>query len=545
MTPLQKKLLDNTGITEHSLNEAVNLATDQGGTIPLNLLRNGELTEEALLEFIVREFDCSAVLQFEMEDLPASVIDLVPRRLAETYRAIPINKSRSKIEVIFSDPTDERGVRQIAQATSREVVVRVAAESVISWALLKYYKIVTPSLTTGPARRSRPPAPRKEAEPEDSDLPGDEGRLSFAIIEADESDADPGPEPGDWDAPFDLSRTLARKQKAAEKVPEPTPAREMATTKREVPLEDVIEKEEEEPVEEEEADDEYSVDVEFDAEADDDDVPLLLVDEDDWEESGSALEDAIEEEAVTWEGPIIDEREEPTMPIVMTRNVILGSQAKGDIIPPQPMTKRRAVEEIIQHQVSTDRTKKETKPETPEAKAAPPRKKKEASLDPGAVERWSESVQPLETRDEVLSSALAFMDDIFGPAVFLARKGKALGGWNCSAGFETGLQGDIHDILVMPPVPREVWHALERKRGMMGPIAVPAEYAFIEHVLDEGKPSLLVLPVVIRNISAGAFVCVLRDVWKHSPALRDTLETLGKVLSEKLEQILKKKKKKT
>jgi hypothetical protein len=539
MTPLQKKLLDNTGIDEHSLNEAVNLATEQGGTIPLNLLRNGELTEDALLEFLVREFDFSAVLQFEMEDLPASVIDLVPRRLAETYRAIPVNKSRSKIEVIFSDPTDERGIRQIAQATDRDVVVRVAAESVISWALLKYYKIVTPSLTSASVHRSKTPAPRSE--------PEDDGRISFAIIEADESDADSGPEPGDWDAPFDLSRTLARKQKAASEEPEPTPAREMATTKREVPLEDVIDEEQEEhldiPVEQEEYDEEDSVEVEFDDEADDDDVPLLLVDEDDWEESGSALEDAIEEDAVTWEGPIIDEREEPTMPIVMTRNVILGSKTKGDIIPPQPMTKRKAVEEIIQHQVSTERVKKETKPETPEAKEAPPSKAKEASLDPEAVERWSEGVQSLETRDEVLSSALAFMDRIFGPAVFLARKGKALGGWNCSAGFESGLQGDIHDILVVPPVPREVWHALERKRGMMGPIASRTEYAFLEHVLDEKKPSLLVLPVVIRNISAGAFVCVLRDVWKHSPVLRDTLETLGKVLSEKLEHILKKKKK--
>jgi hypothetical protein len=508
------------------------------------------LTEDALLEFLVREFDFSAVLQFEMEDLPASVIDLVPRRLAETYRAIPVNKSRSKIEVIFSDPTDERGIRQIAQATSREVVVRVAAESVISWALLKYYKIVTPSLTSASVRRSKPPAPRPEPEPEaeETDLPDDEGRLSFAIIEADESDAHDGPEPGDWDAPFDLSRTLARKQKASSEkpAPEPKPERDMKTTKREVPLEDVIETPEEKPVDipvdEEEVEEDVSVEVEFDTEADDEDVPLLLVDEDDWEESGSALEEAIEEEAVTWEGPIIDEREEPRSPIVMTRNVILGSQAKGDIIPPQPMTKRKAVEGIIQHQVSTERGKKETKPETPEAKAASPKQKKEASLDPTAVERWGEAVQSLETRDEVLSSALAFMDDIFGPAVFLARKGKALGGWNCSAGFETGLQGDIHDILVMPPAPREVWHALERKRGMMGPIAVQAEYAFLEHVLDEGKPSLLVLPVVIRNISAGAFVCVLRDVWKHSPALRDTLETLGKVLSEKLEQILKKKK---
>ncbi|MBW2264038.1 MAG: hypothetical protein JRG91_18910 [Deltaproteobacteria bacterium] len=321
----------------------------------------------------------------------------------------------------------------------------------------------------------------------------------------------------------------------------------MKATKREIPLEDVISKPEEEAGEPEEELEEESVDVEFDVDAEDEDVPLLLVDEDDWEESGSALEDAIEEDAVTWEGPIIDEREEHASPIVVTRNVILGAKAGSDIIPPQPMTKRKAVEAIIQHKISPDRAKKETKPETPEAKAAPSRmpEKKTASLDPTAVERWSKEVHGLETRDAVLSSALAFMDRFFGPAVFLARKGKNLGGWNCSAGFEAGLQCDVHEILIVPPAPREVWHAMERRRGMMGPITEFAEYGFIEHVLDEGKPSLLVLPVVIRNISAGAFVCVLRDVWKHSPTLRDTLETLGNVLSEKLEQILMKKKKKS
>ena len=550
MTPLQQKLLENTGITEHSLNDAVNLATDQGGTIPLNLLRNGELAEDALLEFLVREFDFAAVLQFEMEDIPSSVIDLVPRRLAETYRAIPVNKSRSKIEVIFSDPTDERGLRQVAQAADRDVVVRVAAESVISWALLKYYKVVTPTLTDSHGRPSTKP-PRTIKEPpvpepaeEEDDLPEDGQRLSFAIIEADESDAEEGPEPGDWDAPFDLSRTLAKHEKAAEKEPEPAPARAAKTTKREVPLEDKIE--EAPAVEEVSVEVEVSPAPEEDVGVDfeDEDAPLLLVDEDDWEESGSALEDAIEEDAVTWEGPIIDESEEPKSPIVMTRNVILGTSAKSDIIPPQPMTKRKAVEEIIQHQVAPEKEARETPIEVPEAVAIP-EKKKIADIDPTAVERWSQVVQDLDTRDAVLSSALAFMDDVFGPAMFLARKGKNLGGWNCSEGFRAGLEGDVREVVVEPPAPREVWHALERKRGMMGPIADRAEYAFVEHLLGDARQSLLVLPVVIRNISAGAFVCVLRDVWKHSPALRDTLETLGKVLSEKLEQILVKKKKKT
>lgn len=528
MTPLRHRLVESGVLSEDELNRAVLLATERGGTIPLNILRCNLMTENELLELIIKEFDIPAVLQFEMEDIPESVIESIPRRLVETYRAIPVNKAGGTIEVIFSDPTDKRAVREVASATHRNVSPRIAAESVISWALLRYYEVITPTYSPSEDRKTT----KEEEVAADDEMPEDVGRLSFAVIKEEEEE---GPGLGDWDEPFELSRSL---DEEGEEKP-PVPERVMKTTRREIPLENMIE-DGEKPKPDEGPDEEPEQ--EPGPEEEPEDEILLLVDEDDWVESGAALEDAIEEDAVTWEGPILEDAPVKKGPIVMTRNVMLGKPTDREIIPPQPMSRRTAVEGIVQHSVQASRAGKPTKPETPEAKEKPPAKKKPGKLDPTAIDRWTRNLDSLGTRDAVLGATLGLMERLFGPAVFLARKGKNLGGWSCSRGFEQGIEGNVQDILLTPHVPREVWHSLERKRGMMGPIAVRAEYHFLEPLVDE-RPTLLVLPVVIRNIAAGVFVCVLRDVWTHSPELREALEKLGKILSEKLELILKRKKK--
>jgi hypothetical protein len=556
MTPLRHRLVESGVLSEEELNRAVLLATERGGTIPLNILRCNLLTENELLELIIKEFDIPAVLQFEMEDIPANVIESIPRRLVETYRAIPVNKAGGTIEVIFSDPTDKRAVREVASASHRNVSPRIATESVISWALLRYYEVITPTYSPSEDRKTT-----KEEEMEaDDELPEDGGRLSFAVIK-EEVEEEPGL--GDWDEPFELSRSLDEEE---EKEKPPVPERVMKTTRREIPLEDMIEEGEKpepgpepdegpspepdegpspEPDEGPSPEPDEGPDEEPEQEPgpeEPEDEVLLLVDEDDWEETGAALEDAIEEDAVTWEGPILEDAPVKKGPIVMTRNVMLGKPSDREIIPPQPMSRRTAVEGIVQHSIQASRGGKPTKPETPEAKEKPPAKKKPGKLDPTAIDRWTRNLDSLGTRDAVLGATLGLMERLFGPAVFLARKGKNLGGWSCSRGFKQSIEGNVQDILLTPHVPREVWHSLERKRGMMGPIAVRAEYHFLEPLVDE-RPTLLVLPVVIRNIAAGVFVCVLRDVWTHSPELREALEKLGKILSEKLELILKRKKK--
>jgi hypothetical protein len=174
---------------------------------------------------------------------------------------------------------------------------------------------------------------------------------------------------------------------------------------------------------------------------------------------------------------------------------------------------------------------------------SPPKKRKQGRLKPGAVESWNQDVEVLDNRDEVLGATLSFIDETFGPSIFLARKGKGLGGWNCSDSFRSGIGVDVHSIVVSPPAPREIWHSIERKRGMMGPISVKSEYPFLEELLTGGSSSILVVPVVIRGMAVGVFLSVLRDTWTATPALRNTLETMGMVLSEKLEEILRNRKK--
>jgi len=505
MTPLLDRLIEKGAIGEDGINEAVLLATRKGGTVPLNILRAELMAEEDLLEFIIQEFDIPAVLQFEMEDIPPSVSGAIPRRLAETYRAVPVARAGRKLEVILSDPTDYRAIREIGTISGMEVEARAASESVISWALLRFYEVITPAHAPGEDR---------EATAEDGEEEAGE-RLSFAVIKVEE-EADDGPNIGNWDAPFDLSRPRSGQPSSP-----PADRRPAKTTRKDAP------------------------EVEEDA----DEGPVLLVDEEDWAGAGSVLEDAIAEEAISTDAPII--RDEPTRaaPVVIMKNVMLGGKQERDIIPPQPMTQRKAVAEILEQRL---RPRAVEKPAPAPAEAAakapePARKQKQpmkrlGRIDEKAIGAWIAHVDRLETRDEVLEATLALMDMSFGPSIFLARKGQDLAGWNCSKSFWDSLAGSIHDIVFVKPAPREVWHALERKRGMMGPIAVRAEYPFLEPLIREAKPSILVLPVVVKGIAAGVFLSVLTDSWTASPQLRATLERIGAVLGEQLERFIKQRK---
>lgn len=585
MSPLLKKLLERGVITGDVLPGLDSLRADLGGTTPLNIVRAGLMSEDMMLDFICENFDIPAVLQFEMEQIPDDVIASVEQRVAEVHRAIPVELTDDVIEVAISDPTDLNALGAIKASSGRTVAPRVATESVLSWGLLRYYEIITPTIDEALGRkritdsmpvasdlpdqketvpevdpdeesqdepiqlttvisdkqddsRESAPEPEIDIEIEEGEVETPKERISFPVIETDEEEP-AGPEMGNWEAPFELERTVSQPSS-----PPPGTAGSPETTESEVPAEQ--DQDEEEPREEE-------------------DETLLLVDEDDWTDAGAALEDEIESSAVQDEKAIIVEQETPRTPVVMMRNVVLGGEQSHDIIPPQPMTKRRAVEgisgpaaresssppparikvetlEIAPAKAPADeKTSSPVSQKKPAQKKPPPRRK--GKIDPALFHEWTEAVQGLSTRDEVLDATLHYLEDAFGPAVFLARKGKGLAGWNGSPAFSSSIRVDVREIHAMPPTPREVWHALDRKRGMLGPISVKDEYPFLEGLMSPARTSILVIPVVIRNLSAGAFLCVLRDVWSASPQLRDTLESLGMVLSDKLELILRNRKK--
>ncbi len=584
MSPLVKRLLARGLITRDVLPGLDSLGVDLGGTATLNILRAGLVDEDRLLDFICEQFEIPAVLQFEMEDLPKGVIETLPRTVAEAFRAIPVGSSGKDLEVVLSDPSDPDAISAIARATGKDVKPHAASESVISWALLKYYEVITPTLDEALARSTLArlaqgddqafldeetldepihltevideepslqsgvtPRPEPSVEILEGEVQPRRERISFSVIETDEKPD--GPEIGNWDAPFELSRTLSSSP------PDPsTPRRAMGPKDEEIP-------------------------------GNDDDA-LLLVEEDDWANAGAALEEEIEAHAGTDEQAIICDEPVTVQPIVVTRNVMLGQTGDADIIPPQPMTSRRAVDAIVNpapRASSTptpipadspsptpdparrgsglrplgtlSRTRDATlsgnpagtpsrPPSAPGAPRTPGRTaKREGRIDASAVEAWKSGMGGLDTRDAVLDATLTFVDAVFGPALFLARKGNGLAGWNCSAGFGRISGEPVQAILLSPPSPREIWHAMERKRGMMGPISVKSEYPFLAPFMAPEHDAILVLPVIIGSIAAGAFVCMLRDAWTASPELKSTLESMGIVLSEKLEQILRNRKK--
>jgi hypothetical protein len=520
MSPLLERLLESGVIERNVLPGLESLRVDLGGTIPLNILRAKLVEEAELLDFINERFGIPAVLQFEMEEVDDRVLGLVPRGVAETHRVVPLDASGGTLEAVLSDPTDRNAIGTVEAASRMSVEPRAAAESVISWALLKYYGVITPTLGDDEGRRVVRPGPPASAAAADDEggepieltrvvdgqpeRPGEE-RISFSVVE---EDVDPdAPEMGNWDAPFDLDRrTGPGGGEPDEQEPPAGQRRPLSPTRREIPAEE---------------------------------EPLLLVEEEDWGDAGAALEEEIEARATDRDEAIIVDEQVPAEPIVVTRNVVLGDGQKADVIPPQPMTKRKPVDGI---EDPAGRGSSAPPPARPRRRVArievdpADEPRRTGALDPSVLENHRRRLAAMETRDEVIDATLALLEDVFGPALFLARKGKGLAGWASSPAFASCV--DAREIVMVPPAPREVWHALSRKRGMFGPISVMSEYPFLETPASGAAPLVLVLPVVIRRKAAGAFMCLPRERWSASPELRDALESIGIVVSEKVESIL-------
>jgi hypothetical protein len=248
MSLLEKKLLETTRINDAVYRKVNYITKKYGGTVPLNLVRMNALVEDDLLAFLTRHFGVPSLAMKDLENIGMSVLNLVPVELAKRFRILPFGVSGNDLMVVLSDPTDDKIIDEISFITGRRVQVYATLESIISWALLKYYGVITESgaeipHTTMPEvpmddheeeeipiplvtrkRKSAAPAPAPAPEPVQEKLPPepvkeeikDESEITGEVNIA---------EMGGWDAPFELSRastidvqpTLTRKELKEEK----------------------------------------------------------------------------------------------------------------------------------------------------------------------------------------------------------------------------------------------------------------------------------------------------------------------------------------
>lgn len=128
-------------ITEPQLSSALERQVTMGGRLGTNLIELGFLSEDELTQFLSKKLKIPSVETSNLDDIEPSLIQLIPRELAQKYNVVPIKRDRTTLSVAFLDPTDLEVIDEIRFITGCIIKPFIASEARVRYLLERYYQI--------------------------------------------------------------------------------------------------------------------------------------------------------------------------------------------------------------------------------------------------------------------------------------------------------------------------------------------------------------------------------------------------------------------
>ncbi len=135
---LGEMLLRENAIEPEQLEQAREFQKTNGGTVYGALVKLDYLTEDDLVEFLVKKLGRPTISLDEI-DVDLEAVKLIPVNIAQKYLVIPYGQINSTLHVAMADPTDLNAVDDIKFMTGRAVEISIATESEIRKALDTFY----------------------------------------------------------------------------------------------------------------------------------------------------------------------------------------------------------------------------------------------------------------------------------------------------------------------------------------------------------------------------------------------------------------------
>jgi hypothetical protein len=134
-------LLKEGVITPAQLEEALKYQVIFGGKLGTNLIEMGVVEEPDIALALSRMFGVPAADVEQLMRVPAEVIQLVPREMAERYKVIPIRLEGRRLTLVMADPVNLKTVDEISFRTGCIIRPQVTTEVRLVLALEQYYGI--------------------------------------------------------------------------------------------------------------------------------------------------------------------------------------------------------------------------------------------------------------------------------------------------------------------------------------------------------------------------------------------------------------------
>jgi type IV pilus assembly protein PilB len=136
---LGQLLINNNLISEDQLNKALELQKKEGGRIGSNLIKLGYLTDDALIDFLSKQYGVPSI-SLANQEIDPSIVKFVPYDVANKYQIFPISKNGASLKLAMTDPSNVFAIDDVKFMTGYEVEPVVASEASIREAISKHYE---------------------------------------------------------------------------------------------------------------------------------------------------------------------------------------------------------------------------------------------------------------------------------------------------------------------------------------------------------------------------------------------------------------------
>lgn len=140
-TALGQLLIRDNKLLPERLEDAYQRQVLYGGQIDTVLLEMGLVEEKTLLEYMAQRFSLPSVDAEALDEIPAELLRLLPRHLAERYRLVPFRQEKRRLFVASCRPLGMDLLDDLSFMLSLNLVLHISTELRLAVALRKHYAI--------------------------------------------------------------------------------------------------------------------------------------------------------------------------------------------------------------------------------------------------------------------------------------------------------------------------------------------------------------------------------------------------------------------
>ncbi|UCE72089.1 MAG: type IV-A pilus assembly ATPase PilB [Nitrospiraceae bacterium] len=135
---LGQLLVKNKVVTEDQLAEAIELQQRDGGRVGSNLVKLNYISEDALVEFLSKQYGVPSV-NLADNNVDPSLVKFIPHDVAQKYQIFPISKNGATLTIAMIDPSNVFAIDDVKFMTGYNVKPVVAPESAIQQSIAEHY----------------------------------------------------------------------------------------------------------------------------------------------------------------------------------------------------------------------------------------------------------------------------------------------------------------------------------------------------------------------------------------------------------------------